>query len=571
MFRKIFVIVVATAVIGAVAVSSLFGAGKKEAAAAAPQFIDGRYDPPLTISTPMSVHDPDNWPEGDSFEYNAYTRWVERELGIKFEASWFYPDHDTNVQRLSLAMAAADMPDLMYVPDAEVAKLARGGALMPLDSVVAEYASPLTEYIIEIGQQQVGGTLFLPYTIDGQFYGIPHSPENVWNVDWIRSDIVEELGFDLPRTLDDLEAILEAHHERYPDRAGHILTESLGGMETVMHALGAYPKFWIENGEGELVYGSVQPEVRDGLEILARWYRDGWLDPEFVVKDFNKAILEPVADGRTLSKRGPWWHVWWPWPDFWANDPDGQIMPYGPLVNVHGEVTAVVESPFYGWGSALRTGFEYPEALMYLLNEVNDSYHRNNHEIRDIMRERGYTFKYPVTELQEPLNPDAPEPFLYRYEYEKPGFGFFNDGASHFNRSIGFFLFALPDPHFRPGGNYPTIMEAYKSGTIDQLSAEHRAEFRNLSDIERRLESHFSTVEILLDIQDRGAVQYNQYMGAPTDGMAEHQAYLNRLEEETFVRIIMNEEPITAFDTFVRQWRNAGGDRITREVNEWYR
>ncbi len=555
--------------VGIVAAAPVFATGVQETVAPEPQFVDGRYDPPLVIMTPMSVHDPDNWPRDDSFEDNAFTRWAEAELGIIFESAWYYPDHDTNIQRLSLAMAADDMPDMLYVPDAEIAKLARGGALMPLNDVVDNYASTLTAYIIELGQDAVGGTLFLPYTIEGQFYGMPHSPENVWNMDWIRADKLEELGLDLPRTLDDLEAILEAHHEAYPDHVGHVLNNELGGMETVMNALGAYPKFWIER-DGELVYGSIQPGVREGLEVLARWYRNGWLDPEFVVKDFSKALVEPVADGRTLSKRGPWWHVWWPWPDFWANDPDGQIMPYGPLENVHDEVTAVITNPFYGWGTGLRAGFEHPEALMYLLNEKNDSYHRNDEAIREEVRRRGYQFKYPVTPIQEPLNPDAPDPMYYEYEYEMPGWGFFNDGMTHFNRAMGFFLYGLPDVLFRPGGTYPRIMEAYKADAIDQLPAELRAEFRNLTDIERRLEAHFSQVETLLDIQDRGAVQYNEYMGAPTDGMAEHKAYLDRIEAETYVRIIMNEDPITAFDDFVNSWLDGGGRRITEEVNEWF-
>ena len=52
--------------------------------------------------------------------------------------------------------------------------------------------------------------------------------------------------------------------------------------------------------------------------------------------------------------------------------------------------------------------------------------------------------------------------------------------------------------------------------------------------------------------------------------MGEKQAYLDKLEEETFVKIIMGTESIDAFDTFVDNWYANGGTEITEEVNAWY-
>ena len=47
-------------------------------------------------------------------------------------------------------------------------------------------------------------------------------------------------------------------------------------------------------------------------------------------------------------------------------------------------------------------------------------------------------------------------------------------------------------------------------------------------------------------------------------------ANLEKLENETFMKIIMNQEPIEAFDTFVEEWYAQGGDKITEEVAEYY-
>lgn len=40
-----------------------------------------------------------------------------------------------------------------------------------------------------------------------------------------------------------------------------------------------------------------------------------------------------------------------------------------------------------------------------------------------------------------------------------------------------------------------------------------------------------------------------------------------KLESETYLKIIMGEEPIDYFDQFVIQWKSLGGDEITAEVN----
>ncbi len=551
-------------------VATLLARGAAEEVEPESEFIDGRYEPPITLTTPMSVHDPDEWPEGDSFEYNAFTRWVESELGIQFEPSWRFPDHETNVERLGLAAAAGDMPDFVYAPDEDIARLARDGALIPLDDIVEEYASPLTQHFIDIGQEAVDGTLFYPTTVDGEFYGMPHSPENVWDVNWIRTDLLDELGLDIPRTLDDLEEALAAYKDAY-EKPGFALAEDLTAADMVFHAHGGYPGLWVENDDGELEYGSIQPEVRDALARLNTWYEEGWIDQEFVVHGWDQAILEPAAAGDLFVTHGPWWFIWWPWVGLWEENPDAQIVAFSPLENLDGEVMAMLDSPFYGWSTGVSVNAEYPEALMHLLNEKIDSYHRNNEELRDLMADRGYEFKYPVTERQEPLNPEAEEPFLYQYEYEHPGWGFFNDGTTHFNRAMGFFLYSEPDPWFGPDGQHFEIYDAHHADAIDELPAELRDEYRNLRDIERRLDSHFHTVETIRDLRDRDAIEYNRYLGAPTPAMAENEAYLSRIEEEAFVQIIMGEEPIEHFDEFVEQWLAGGGIDVTEEVNEWYR
>jgi len=57
-------------------------------------------------------------------------------------------------------------------------------------------------------------------------------------------------------------------------------------------------------------------------------------------------------------------------------------------------------------------------------------------------------------------------------------------------------------------------------------------------------------------------VFYNQ-----TETMKLKWATLVKMEEETMLKILTNQENIDYFDKFVKDWKAAGGDQITQEVN----
>lgn len=61
----------------------------------------------------------------------------------------------------------------------------------------------------------------------------------------------------------------------------------------------------------------------------------------------------------------------------------------------------------------------------------------------------------------------------------------------------------------------------------------------------------------------------NQYYGVPTPAMTKYDKQLDDLQD-VMMKIIMGIEPIDVFDLYVEQWKQQGGDEITKEVNAWY-
>ena len=57
------------------------------------------------------------------------------------------------------------------------------------------------------------------------------------------------------------------------------------------------------------------------------------------------------------------------------------------------------------------------------------------------------------------------------------------------------------------------------------------------------------------------SVTYNQ-----TETMERKWTNLEKKENEIFLKIIIGQEPLDAFDTFVEEWKAEGGDEILKEV-----
>jgi len=60
---------------------------------------------------------------------------------------------------------------------------------------------------------------------------------------------------------------------------------------------------------------------------------------------------------------------------------------------------------------------------------------------------------------------------------------------------------------------------------------------------------------------------YSEFYGI-TPTMEQKMTNLDKLEVDSFIKIITGEKPLDYFDEFVAQWKKLGGDQITKEVNE---
>ena len=72
------------------------------------------------------------------------------------------------------------------------------------------------------------------------------------------------------------------------------------------------------------------------------------------------------------------------------------------------------------------------------------------------------------------------------------------------------------------------------------------------------------------ELYDSDHFVYNQFYGPLGPSYIQRGATLNSMKEEIFAKIIIDEEPLEAFDTFVEDWYRLGGQQVTDDVNEWW-
>lgn len=498
------------------------------------------YKEALEITIPYSTSPNVFYIEGESHEDNFVSRFYTEKLNVKYKAKWVV-DSSQSGEKLNAAVASNDLPDMFIVSPELAGRLMKAGQVQALDEVYNKYA---TDRLKEICSYQ-DGRGFLATTKDGKIYGLPQSNDFANNIPmyFIRKDWLDKLGMAVPKTQDDLLAVAKAFRDQDLDGNGKKDTiaiafdKSLGqdraGINAFSNPFKAYSGIWIKDTNDGLMYSSIQPEMKTALGFMQTLYKEGLLDKEFAVKDGSK-VAEDIAAGKIGIFPGVFWSSLWPLAGSVDNNANADWVPCTIAQNTDGK--KVTQNKIFSYSSiVVRTGFEHPEALIKSMNLWAEMFHGEYSK-----------------QFNEMLSTEKYKPIADNWHvYALPGF------------------FAHPEKNVFLSENFIEMWDAQNPELAKTGEAKNRWDIVKGGGSQGWAHKKFLyEAEPILKQYD-GFV-YDEFVGAPTQTMILRTANLSKLEYEKFIAIIMGES-LDSFDKFVSDWKSQGGDKITEEVNEWYK
>lgn len=506
----------------------------------------GKYPELITYTLgKMTGSNNSNMPQGDTYEDNAYTRYLKDMLNIQNENSFEVSDgYDEYIE---MAINTNELPDIMVVSDLEyVEKLVELDLIEDLSEV---YESCASDRIKEI-YNSYGDDIFKPVTFDGKLMALPETNiDDGPNMLWLRKDWMDKLGLEEPKTLEEVEYIIEQFIEKDPgnngkgETVGLVCDANMTGefgysyeyqLDIIFAKYGAYPKQWIYDKDGNVVYGSTQPEVKEALGRLQQMYHEGVLDNKFLLRTTTN-IIDLIVEGKCGSFFGPWWTPNNPLMEARKKDPSANWQPYLIETGENGVTSYYSQNPSYKY-VVVRKGYEHPEIAVKSINVVFDYIRYQDKDAVEL--ERYYQLNVDPTARPIAINID------------------YNDALNRCYKNIMATLEGEMKPEDLELLEY-SYYGACKTYTEETVNATAEAWAAYTSRI---------TACSLLDKATTIKVP-SLYFGK-TETMKNEWWALKELEKNALLEIVTGVKDLDYFDEFVKEWKESGGDKITEEVAE---
>jgi len=207
-------------------------------------------------------------------------------------------DWDT---KLALMMAnPADLPDLMHFSSKSSVDIhALSGAFIPINDV--EDKMPNYKAFLErIDEVERNVLLSERLSGDGKVYSAPaHGMGSGMQIWMYRKDIFEKHGLKVPSTLDELYEVCKALKAEYPDSYPLCLRSGINAIAMFGPQFTPYfnPYIYYDFDKGEWKYGAIEPAMKEIIEFLIKFQREGLMPPDFMTIE-SKAWEELMSTDR---------------------------------------------------------------------------------------------------------------------------------------------------------------------------------------------------------------------------------------------------------------------------------
>lgn len=534
--RKTWKRLTALGLAGMMAAVALTGCGSKNAATdnqtSASQGGEDGTQEPVTID--WLAYDCYGQPDPESEVVKA----VEEKFNVTF--NFWYVDSQRWDDVLGAKLSSGDMPDIMKVrSNSNLPIYIKQGILAP---ITEDMQAKIPETMRQLKEMDQDGTGFIDAYYDGQLYELKvpsisgqYPTVLVWRTDWLK-----KLGIDkIPETIDEVEEALYAIRNNDPDENGVKDTYGISntGLNAIFGAYGAIPlKEFRGTGAQSLFYtmkndkiefACVQPEMKDALERLQKWYKDGIIDPEFITGENTGgywAVSQAFNNGKVGVTGMALSQHWLPpknegesggqcYAEFSASNPGtvwGETIDIGPAI-----AGPEGNSGTHCWGVYGNSGYAFTTKAMEDPRKVD-----------------------AILALIEARSTDAEFNTFTSYGIEGKHFEYNEDGVPK---------------RLEP---YTKTSEYSKEGvSVFKVGFNSEAENSYVAPYAKEFYEKYKTPG------------YTDILVPPVEAANQYLTDLKTFTLDAYVKFITGEESVDKFDEFVEKFNSLGGQQIIDEIN----
>jgi putative aldouronate transport system substrate-binding protein len=482
---------------------------------------------------------------GDDITKNGWTRALQRDLNVNIVTDWVssQTDYDT---KLNLAIVSGDLPDVFRVNAAQFKQLFEADMLADLTDYIENNINNKIKEFMEFSPEVVESA-----KKDGRLYAMPVFGYGIIGhpiLLWLRYDWMQ--GKEAPRTIAEFEELIKTFMKDHPGTYGIEMDRYLGPIYSLGPGFKVYPGAWYHDSNGSVIYGSIQPEMKEMLSTLADWYKKGYMLKDFMSMDVN-AVRQDTVSGKVGINFFQQWHGWDRGMDMVKNlGPESYMSPY--------DIPTIDGTP--------------PVYLMGFDNEGYLVVNKNCKNIDAVCKTWAY-ISYIIDEAvaQGEMTEEA----------RKEEFQTIVDEDSHI-----WFPFQVRNPIGEVKAYLRTVEIKRTEGKIrpddPELSDEGWEDLLKHYNFDTRtgdpgmfgrwMQTWASPCAYDVDykILDEGRYKISAIKGTLPDEVTAYGSTLGDMLIEGFTQIIIGAKPLSYFDELVIGWRSSGGDTMLDAMNREY-
>ena len=350
-------------------------------------------------------------------------------------------------------------------------------------------------------------------------------------------------------TIEELEMVAKEFVDKNPGNAENVVGIALASwltsgdpdgtysMNSLAYAMGAFPKTWYEK-DGGIIYGSTTEEMKNALSTAAGWYRDGILDPQVGTRTWDD-ITALLANGQTGIAFGTWHIPDWLLNNVYALNKDASFQAYA-LEDANGKVNCKHNDATNGY-MVVSKEFAHPELAVEIANLFYDEL-ANSSSVAEEFPEVAKYMEDGVDGSTRPFNIEVNSYTSLLDDYK--------DLKQCLDGEI-----TVEEIHSAEQRTNAAVIGAYLEGTEDATGW-------------AKYHSRMKGVNLIYELTEQDLFSWlTPVFPQTTPTMETNWANLEKLEEETFIKIVTGVEDVeTGFAQFVENWNAQGGAQIIDEI-----